>query len=418
MVRQTNLFESKASPQATDSPTHTPAQTQNWKAAMLWVDKYRPRTAGEVVGQPKLVETVQLFLKKPKRALFLHGPPGIGKTAVVEAIANDLGYEVVRLNASDERGAKAIEAFAATGRTGSLFSKGKVILIDEADGISGTADRGGAGAIVDIIKQSRHPVVLVANDPYDQKLGPVRAASTIVKVSRVATPSIQKKLAEICAAEGIVPTETVLKNLARFANGDLRSAITDLQTAGIGKQAISDQDLEALGFRERGSDIYTILPAIYRSHNLLAARKLVNEGDKDPDELFLWVAQNAPSELSGADLAAAYHVLATADLFRSRIIKQQNYRFRAYLVDLISGLSAFKPAHAESGFIPYQPPNRMLQLGRTRFQRAIRDAAAAKLAVQLHVSKKEILRTIPYFRMFPTALSSAGLTPEEQNAVS
>ncbi|NIO37265.1 AAA family ATPase, partial [Candidatus Bathyarchaeota archaeon] len=72
-----------------------------------WTVKYKPMTLNEVVGnqeaKAKIIEWIQQWEKKPpkKRALLLYGPPGIGKTATIEALAKDLDMELVESNASD-----------------------------------------------------------------------------------------------------------------------------------------------------------------------------------------------------------------------------------------------------------------------------------------------------------------------------
>ena len=66
-----------------------------------WTVKYKPKTLVEIVGNTdsieKLVEWIKTWNKgvPKKRAVFIHGPPGIGKTVVVEALAHDLGMELV-----------------------------------------------------------------------------------------------------------------------------------------------------------------------------------------------------------------------------------------------------------------------------------------------------------------------------------
>ena len=83
-------------------------------------------------------------LGKNKKPLLVHGPPGTGKTASVYAIANELGYEVVEANASDFRDKNSINSVVGSALNQvSLFKKGKIILIDELEGFSGNADRGG-----------------------------------------------------------------------------------------------------------------------------------------------------------------------------------------------------------------------------------------------------------------------------------
>jgi replication factor C large subunit len=97
--------------------------------------------------------------------LVLHGPPGTGKTASVHALARELDLELIEVNASDVRNKASINELlgAALGQQ-SLFFKGNVILVDEADGLSGTKDRGGLQAVLALVKEARYPVIITANE--------------------------------------------------------------------------------------------------------------------------------------------------------------------------------------------------------------------------------------------------------------
>jgi len=72
-----------------------------------WTIKYRPKKISDVVDQEQAKQRILEWLKKwpnvEKRALLLYGPPGVGKSSLVEAVANELGYELIELNASDSR---------------------------------------------------------------------------------------------------------------------------------------------------------------------------------------------------------------------------------------------------------------------------------------------------------------------------
>ena len=70
-------------------------------------------------------------------------PPGTGKTTLAHVLAYDMEYELYELNASDMRNKSSLnERLKPVLEQKSLFESGKVILIDEVDGISGE-DRGG-----------------------------------------------------------------------------------------------------------------------------------------------------------------------------------------------------------------------------------------------------------------------------------
>ena len=61
----------------------------------------------------------------------------------------------------------------------SLLKKGKIILIDEVDGIVGE-DRGGVQELTDLIESSEYPIILTANDAWTKKLAPLRKKCVMV----------------------------------------------------------------------------------------------------------------------------------------------------------------------------------------------------------------------------------------------
>jgi len=370
----------------------------------LWTEKHKPTKTQEMAGQQKAIAEALAFMDsfEPGKALMLTGPAGSGKTLLVETIAKERGLLLLQLNASDSRSAEQILGFFEdASRTRSLFHKGKIILLDEVDGISGN-DKGAVSAIAKIIKQSLFPVFLIANDPWSQKLRPLRPYVKMVKFSKVRADSIEKRLKEIAEKEGILVKGTVLRDLARWSQGDMRSAISDLQTVAQGKNEISEQDLEILGYRERESSIFEILPTVFKSRSINASRKAMQSVDKDPDEVFWWIENNITQEFPVEKLAQAYDLLSKADIFRARTSVQQNWRFRAIMSDLISGISVVKgESHAPHyGFMMYQAPQRIMMMGRTKGKRAEMDSLYKKIGEVSHASKRVVKRDyLPYMRI-------------------
>ncbi|MBL7206527.1 MAG: replication factor C large subunit [Candidatus Aenigmarchaeota archaeon] len=386
---------------------------------MLWVDRHRPETTAGIVGQEKCVSEALQFLNEWKKgkALLISGPPGIGKTLFAETYTTENNLQLVQLNASDKRTKKEIELqLSDASRQTTLFHKGKIILIDEVDGISGRSDRGAGSAILKIIKGSSFPIILIANDPYSSKLSGLKRSCKHVKFQKIRSASISKKLREIIEKENLKIKDEIIDSIAGFSNGDMRSAITDFQTASnLG------EDLESLGFRERLKDIYDILPTIFFSQNIKAARKSIYDSDKDPDEVFQWIETNIPKVFKTAeDIACAYELLSKADIFRSRVHKQQNWRFKGLMSDLMVGVSV--GTNPQRGFIPYQYPEKIAQLGRTRFKRALRDSFYKKMVKKMHSSPKDIRENIPYLKMIIKGrkrefLEEFDIGPEELSVV-
>src|SRR5213594_3674537 len=112
----------------------------------LWVEKYRPKSLDEVVGQEEIVERLKAYAKTGNLPhLLFAGPAGTGKTTCAIALARDMFGEDWRqnyfeLNSSDERGidtvrtkVKEIARLAPFG--GTNF---KIIFLDEADNLRRT----------------------------------------------------------------------------------------------------------------------------------------------------------------------------------------------------------------------------------------------------------------------------------------
>ena len=315
----------------------------------LWTDKYKPQALTEIVAQHKAVGEVMDQLRQWKpghKAIFIHGPAGTGKTLLVELIAKENKWFLSRLNASDSRSAKSLDTLLAPAvKEMPLFYKKSLILIDEVDGLSGR-DMGATKSLIEIIKSSRNPIVLIANDPWEQKLKALRQYCVMVKFSRVPTPSIEKRLRDILHMEGITAYENVLKDMARFANGDLRSAIIDLQTISQGKKELVRKDLESLGFRERETEIFNVMYTVFHSSSRAAARKAIIDSDKDTDEVFWWIENNLYQEFTNPQhLVEAYDLMSKADVFRGLVRRQQNWRFKAYMTDLMAGVAAIEREH-------------------------------------------------------------------------
>ena len=164
------------------------------------VEKYRPRTLSEVRGNHKAVEELRKWaLNWPaeKTAALLYGKPGTGKTSAAVALANDMGWQLLELNASDKRTQGAINVTAgAASRNASLQNAQKLILLDEIDNLHGNSDRGGAKAVTELIKKTREPVILTANDLYGVS-STLRGHCKLIAFSAIREESAQKALVDI-----------------------------------------------------------------------------------------------------------------------------------------------------------------------------------------------------------------------------
>ncbi|MEM0480630.1 MAG: replication factor C large subunit [Candidatus Aenigmatarchaeota archaeon] len=360
----------------------------------MWIIKYRPKSLKEFINQEEAKKKFFEWYKnwKPGKAALLYGPPGIGKTCFVEAFAKDNNLELIQLNASDKRNYEAIRNILGNAsKTLSIFKKGKIFLIDEVDGIAGREDVGGVKELIRIIQESKFPIVLTANDPYEPKLKELRNYCEMIEFKRLNVFDIEKKLIEILEKEGIKYDRTIVREIANRNNGDLRGAINDLEIICRGKKEIKREDLEILGYRDREQQIFDALKIIFKTKSPMAAKMSIVNLDMDPEEIFYWIEENIANEYEKIEeVAKAYDALSKADIFRKRIMSRMNWRFLVYMNDLMTIGVALAKYEMYRKFTKYKPPTVLKLLAQTKQQREEEKTKYKELAEKLHCSTKKI----------------------------
>lgn len=298
------------------------------KHDLAWAEKYRPKTTASLLGNEETVANFKTWLKqwtlkrKPTKACLLVGPPGVGKTTLARAAANDLRFRVVEMNASDVRTQKAIESLLAPARTSQTLDsftedvEGNLMLMDEVDGVFGREDRGGLGAILDAIKGSPVPIVLTANDVDNERFDDLRKACNVLRLYEIRPRLLVVLLRHILAEEGhSIPEEAVIE-VARECYGDIRSAINDVQTiATSGATSLNSR-------RTRELDEAETVNGLFLSNETGRARQVLNETELPlyRDELLLLIHDILPYVYTSAEkLAKAYDTLSRADIDYARV---------------------------------------------------------------------------------------------------
>ncbi|MEM0324488.1 MAG: replication factor C large subunit [Candidatus Aenigmatarchaeota archaeon] len=362
---------------------------------MLWIFKYRPKSLNEFVNQK---EAIQKFIqwyknwKNIKKAALLFGPPGTGKSCFVEAFARDNNLELIQLNASDKRDYNSIRNIIGNAaKTLSISKKGKMFFIDEVDGISAREDTGAVKEIIRIIQESKFPIVLAANDPFDPKLKELRENCELIEFKRLSIFDIEKKLIEILEKEGIKYDRSIVREIASRNNGDLRGAINDLEIVARNKKEIKREDLEILGFRDREQQIFEALKILFKTKSAMAAKLSIVNLDMEPDEIFYWIEENIANEYEKIEeIARAYECLSKADLFRKRILSRQNWRYLVYMNDLMTIGVALSKKEMYRKFTKYRPPSILKLLAQTKQIREQEKIKLKEFAEKLHCSTKKI----------------------------
>lgn len=239
----------------------------------LWVDRFAPATLEDMAANRAEASKIIKWLKQWRLrapgdkqgqpcALLLCGPPGVGKSTAVRIAARAADLQVRELNASDQRSAATLAALAdeytrrADGRAvrplrfsgsgGDRYattpvapSSGtvdQVLVMEEADGLDGNADRGGMKCMTALARAACVPLIFTANlEPSNPALRPLVSVCGSEGVLRFA-PFKPEQLLEhlrrvVRLATGRMPGDELARHLIGTCMGDARRLINEAQFA-------------------------------------------------------------------------------------------------------------------------------------------------------------------------------------------
>jgi replication factor C small subunit len=212
--------------------------------ALMWVEKYRPKTLDEVVDLHDIIESLKSFMRKPQTMphLMLAGIPGTGKTTTALCIAHELfGQQnwknfTLELNASDERG---IDTVRDRVKDFSRYSRGAfgdvpfaLIILDECDQMTGPAQTALRRIMETSSRTSRF--ILICNQS-SKIIEPIQSRCAIFRFSRLDRTAMVEHLKYIAKNENVNLSPEAAERVVDYAEGDLRHAINALQTAAAYK---------------------------------------------------------------------------------------------------------------------------------------------------------------------------------------
>ncbi len=219
----------------------------------VWVEKYRPRSLDEVVGQKEVVERLKSYVKtKTMPHLLFAGPAGTGKTTCAMALARELFGDNWRasfheLNASDERGIGVVRTkIKEYARTAAPNDVGfKIIFLDEADALTPDAQ----AALRRTMEMYSRTCRFILSCNYSSKIiEPIQSRCAIFRFTPLRAENIKERLKYIAGKEGKKITDEALNAIVYIAAGDMRKAINVLQMSA----AISDVIEESTVYHATG----------------------------------------------------------------------------------------------------------------------------------------------------------------------
>ena len=213
----------------------------------MWVESSRPRTVEELIGNEEARLAIIKWLAEwviGSKPLLLLGPPGVGKTTVVQALSFQFDYDLIEMNASDTRNReillnRIIPAFKNT----SLLEKKMLLFLDEVDGISGRQDIGGIEYLVSVLKAPTIPVIMAANSR-DTKIRDLAKISKVIEFEPIHPRLLLLYINHILKKHNVTLSPEDKFSIVRSSNGDVRALLNNAQSISAGYDAYKEDSFD------------------------------------------------------------------------------------------------------------------------------------------------------------------------------
>ncbi|MDQ4023706.1 MAG: AAA family ATPase, partial [Thermoproteota archaeon] len=205
------------------------------------------------------------------RPLLLVGPPGIGKTTLVHTLSQQFNYDLIELNASDNRNKIGIEnritpIFSNEG----LFGRKMLLFLDEVDGISGREDTGGIDSLINIMKEPTIPVIMAANTK-NTKIKDLAKICKVIELNSIPPRLLMLFLDHVLKEEKEQLSLDDKVSVVNNSKGDIRSMLNNAQSKCAGYNSTHGDTFEI--------DIAEAINGYFSTSGLEEAKNLLSQAD-------------------------------------------------------------------------------------------------------------------------------------------
>ncbi|XP_056638276.1 enhanced level of genomic instability 1 [Diorhabda sublineata] len=250
----------------------------NW---CMWTEKYKPKTSNEILGNSQAIKRLKKWLedweqfsneinlggktetrssesefettdcdsrdssKLPGKIIILEGPCGTGKTMSVYAVCNELGYNVIELNASNKRTGKRLlqelqeatqshqvrkkESFFQSSTKESLKNHKMCLLLIEDVDLVFEQDDGFVNALLQLTATTKRPIIATTNDYYSIFVQKYFGTFEFIHFSPLSSFSLATWLQIVFLVEGSYVCRNEIGSLLEYNKGDVRKTLLQLQ---------------------------------------------------------------------------------------------------------------------------------------------------------------------------------------------
>lgn len=300
-----------------------------------FIDKYKPKSYVDLISEEKANREVLNWLRqfksseslrKPKgskkkrksrkqeaaetaaedgkglrtsHVLILAGPPGSGKSTLVQVIAAHCNYHVIELNASEDMKNERNQILLTNQLDFQpVFGKKTkpLLVLEEMDGVGTMNDT----VLKNVMSLTERPVVIIVNNLYAPALRYIRTQATIVRMDHPPTEKIVLRLKRIADSEGINYVPQAISNIAKQSKYDMRTALNTLQFLAIRQPITSEMvQLMPVGVKNATFTYFDIMTQLFTMSSKLEDSLLALEAFGDNQLVSTGILENIETVKAG-----------------------------------------------------------------------------------------------------------------------
>lgn len=244
-------------------------------STMSLANKYRPQDFSQISGQSTIVAIVKAMCESKdlsNRNFLFTGPAGTGKTTLSKLIAKSLNGSldnVIEVDAASHSGVDDIRELIQEATQYPIGTKYKIIILDEVHSLSSTAFQ---ALLISLENQVGNTVWIFCTTNPEKIPATIISRVQTFKLSKIGTETIQQRLkfimdSEIAEGRQLTYTDEALGYLAKYAQGGMRDAITNLDKALAFGSDVTIELLEKALDLPNYDDYFNLLNALVKKDN-------------------------------------------------------------------------------------------------------------------------------------------------------
>lgn len=226
----------------------------NKREHSLWVEKYRPQTLADYVGNETVKETIQQYLETNDIPhLLFYGKAGTGKTTLAKLIVNSIKCDSMILNASDENNVDTVRTKVKNFASSVGFAGFKVIILDEFDYMTPAAQ-----AILRNLMEtfSKHCRFILTCNYIEKIIDPIQSRCQSFAITPPTRKDVAVQVAKILDTEGVRYDPKNLAEIITSYYPDIRKIINTCQLQSVkGELKVDKQIMVESDFKSKLIDL-------------------------------------------------------------------------------------------------------------------------------------------------------------------